>query len=169
MTEGHHCRAEGSACLGTQSCPTLCDPMNSSTPGLPVHHHLPEFTQTHVHRVSAHQFSQSYRLLGTPQPAMPVTSACTELVTVPTRGLPESSLPPVHRGAEMRGQEPSSSRKSLPAGRQGQGSGPSAALSPCSGKLVKAPSKRFVFLLPFLDSHPSAPNSASHIDRKSVV
>ena len=94
---------------------------------------------------------------------MPVTSACTELVTVPTRGLPESSLPPVHRGAEMRGQEPSSSRKSLPAGRQGQGSGPSAALSPCSGKLVKAPSKRFVFLLPFLDSHPSAPNSASHI------
>ena len=34
-----------------QSCPTLCDPMNSSTPGLPVHHQLPEFTQTHVHRV----------------------------------------------------------------------------------------------------------------------
>ena len=35
-----------------QSCPTLCDPMNCSMPGLPVHHHLPEFTQTHVHRVS---------------------------------------------------------------------------------------------------------------------
>ena len=35
-----------------QSRPTLCDPMNRSTPGLPVHHHLPEFTQTHVHRVS---------------------------------------------------------------------------------------------------------------------
>ena len=34
-----------------QSCPTLCDPMNRSTPGLPVHHHLPEFTQTHSHRV----------------------------------------------------------------------------------------------------------------------
>ena len=34
-----------------QSCPTLCNPMNHSTPGLPVHHHLPEFTQTHVHRV----------------------------------------------------------------------------------------------------------------------
>ena len=32
----------------TQSCPTLCDPMNPSTPGLPVHHQLPEFTQTHV-------------------------------------------------------------------------------------------------------------------------
>ena len=35
----------------SQSCPTLCDPMNRSTPGLPVHHRLPEFTQTHVHRV----------------------------------------------------------------------------------------------------------------------
>ena len=32
-----------------QLCPTLCDPMNRSTPGLPVHHQLPEFTQTHVH------------------------------------------------------------------------------------------------------------------------
>ena len=35
----------------TQSCPTLCDPMNHSTPDLSVHHHLPEFTQTHIHRV----------------------------------------------------------------------------------------------------------------------
>ena len=34
-----------------QSCPTLCDPMNCSMPGLPVHHQLPEFTQTHFHRV----------------------------------------------------------------------------------------------------------------------
>ena len=33
----------------TQSCPTRCDPMNHSTPGLPVHHQLPESTQTHVH------------------------------------------------------------------------------------------------------------------------
>ena len=33
------------------SCPTHCDPMNHSTPGFPVHHQLPEFTQTHVHRV----------------------------------------------------------------------------------------------------------------------
>ena len=32
-----------------QSCPTLCDPMTRSTPGLPVHHHLLEFIQTHVH------------------------------------------------------------------------------------------------------------------------
>ena len=36
----------------SQSCPTLWDPMNRSTPGLPVHHQLPEFTQIHVHRVS---------------------------------------------------------------------------------------------------------------------
>ena len=35
-----------------QSCPTLCDSMNRSTPGLPVHHQLPELTQTHVHGVS---------------------------------------------------------------------------------------------------------------------
>ena len=34
-----------------QSCPTLCDPMNHSTPGLPVHHQLLEFSQTHVLRV----------------------------------------------------------------------------------------------------------------------
>ena len=48
-----------------QSCPTLCDPMNRSTPGLPVHHQLPEFTQTHVHRVSdaiqpSHPLSSPY-------------------------------------------------------------------------------------------------------------
>ena len=36
----------------TQSCRTLCNPMNCSTPGFPVHHQLPEFTQIHVHRVS---------------------------------------------------------------------------------------------------------------------
>ena len=36
----------------TQSCLTLCDPMDYNTPGLPVNHQLPEFTQTHVHQVS---------------------------------------------------------------------------------------------------------------------
>ena len=35
----------------TQSCPTLCDPMDCSTPGFPVHHQLPELAQTHVHRI----------------------------------------------------------------------------------------------------------------------
>ena len=38
--------------LVSQLCPTLCDPMNRSTPGLPVHHQLPEFTQTHAYQVS---------------------------------------------------------------------------------------------------------------------
>ena len=53
----------------TQSCPTLCDPMNRSTPGLPVHHQLPEFTQTHVHRVSdAIQLSHP---LSSPSPPAP--------------------------------------------------------------------------------------------------
>ena len=37
------------AAKSLQSCPTLCDPMNSTMPVLPVHHQLPEFTQTHVH------------------------------------------------------------------------------------------------------------------------
>ena len=37
--------------LVTQSCPTLCDPMDCSTPGFPVHHQLPELTQTHIHQV----------------------------------------------------------------------------------------------------------------------
>ena len=43
--------SKGQFSLVTQSCPTLCDPMDCSTPGLPVHHQLLELTQTHVHRV----------------------------------------------------------------------------------------------------------------------
>ena len=42
-----------------QACPTLCDPMNRSTPGLPVHHQLPEFTQTHVHPAISPLFPSS--------------------------------------------------------------------------------------------------------------
>ena len=49
-----------------QSCPTLCDPMNCSMPGLPVHHQLPEFTQTHVHRVG--DAMQSSHPLSSPSP-----------------------------------------------------------------------------------------------------
>ena len=41
-----------------QSCPALCDPRNCSTPGLPVHHQLPEFTQTHVYTFSDIRISQ---------------------------------------------------------------------------------------------------------------
>ena len=53
----------------TQSCPTLCDPMNRSNPGLPVHHQLPEFTQTHVHRVS--DAIQPSHPLSAPSPPAP--------------------------------------------------------------------------------------------------
>ena len=54
-----------------QSCPILCDPMNRSTPGLPVHHQLPEFTQTQVHRVSdAIQPSHRPKYLPAPCPAL---------------------------------------------------------------------------------------------------
>ena len=52
-----------------QSCPTLCDPMNHSTPGLPVHHQLPEFTQTHVHRVG--DAIQPSHPLSSPSPPAP--------------------------------------------------------------------------------------------------
>ena len=52
-----------------QSCPTLCDPMNLSTPGLPVHHQLPEFTQTHVHRVG--DAIQPSHPLSSPSPPAP--------------------------------------------------------------------------------------------------
>ena len=53
-----------------QSCPTLCDPMNCSTPGLPVHHQLPEFTQTHVHWVS--DAIQPSHPLSSPSPPAPI-------------------------------------------------------------------------------------------------
>ena len=56
-------------CSVAQSCLTLCDPMNHSTPGLPVHHHLPEFTQTHVHRVS--DAIQPSHPLSSPSPPAP--------------------------------------------------------------------------------------------------
>ena len=52
-----------------QSCPTLCDPMNRSTPGLPVHHQLPEFAQTHVHRVG--DAIQPSHPLSSPSPPAP--------------------------------------------------------------------------------------------------
>ena len=51
-----------------QSCLTFCDPMNCSTPGLPVHHQLPEFTQIHVHWVSD-AIQPSHPLLSPSPPA----------------------------------------------------------------------------------------------------
>ena len=52
-----------------QSCPTHCDPMNHSTPGLPVYHQLPEFTQTHVYRVG--DAIQPSHPLSSPSPPAP--------------------------------------------------------------------------------------------------
>ena len=77
---GSHCKGNGEGGMAgpgdprkgcqsvssvAQSCATLCDPMNRSTPGLPVHHQLPEFTQTHVHRVG-----------DAIQPSHPLSSPC---------------------------------------------------------------------------------------------
>ena len=52
-----------------QLCPTLCNPMNRSTPGLPVYHQLPEFTQTHVHEVG--DAIQPSHPLSSPSPPTP--------------------------------------------------------------------------------------------------
>ena len=65
------CRKSESDQIGSvaQSCPTLCDPMNRSTPGLPVHHQLLEFTETHVHRVG--DAIQPSHPLSSPSPLAP--------------------------------------------------------------------------------------------------
>ena len=60
----------------TQLCLTLCEPMNRSTPGLPVHHQLPEFTETHVHRVS--DAIQPSHPLSSPSPPAPNPSSHEE-------------------------------------------------------------------------------------------
>ena len=54
----------------TQSCPTLCDPMDCSMPGFPVHHQLPELTQTHVHHISD-AIQPSHPLSSPSPPAFP--------------------------------------------------------------------------------------------------
>ena len=59
-----------------QSCPTLCDPMNRSTPSLPVHHQVPESTQTHFHRAG-----------DAIQPSHPLSSPSLPLNLSPNRGL----------------------------------------------------------------------------------
>ena len=72
-----------------QSCLTLCDPMNCSTPGLPVYHQPPEFTQTHVHRVSdAIQLSHP---LSSPSPPAPQS--------LPAPNEPRTKFPTAYLGA----------------------------------------------------------------------
>ena len=60
-----------------QSCLTLCDPMNHSMPGLPVHHQLPEFIQTHVHRIG--DAIQPSHPLSSPSPPAPNPSQHQDL------------------------------------------------------------------------------------------
>ena len=69
----------------TQSCTTLCNPMNRSTPGLPVHHHLPEFTQTHVHRVS--DAIQPSHPLSSPSPPSPIPPSIRVFSSESTLGM----------------------------------------------------------------------------------
>ena len=69
---GHMVQGQ-SVSSAAQLCPTLCDPMNRSTPGLPVHHQLPEFTQTHVQRVGD-AIQPSHALLS-PSPAFNLSSS----------------------------------------------------------------------------------------------
>ena len=64
-----YCSSLGSVSSVSQSCPTVCDPMNRSTSGLPVHHKLPEFTQTHVHWVC--DIIQPSHPLSSPSPPAP--------------------------------------------------------------------------------------------------
>ena len=63
---------EDQFCSVTQSCTTLCDPMNSSTPGLPVYHQLLEFTQTPIHQVG--DAIQPSHPLSSPSPSAPSPS-----------------------------------------------------------------------------------------------
>ena len=67
-------------------CLTLCDPTNCSTPGLPVHHQLPEFTQTHVHQVSdAIQLSHPLSSPSPPAPNPPSIRVFSYEPTLPIR------------------------------------------------------------------------------------
>ena len=78
----HSCFSSVQFSSVAQSCTTLCDPMNCSTPGLPVHHQLPEFTQTHVHQVS--DAIQPSHPLSSPSPPAPNPS--------PSESFPMSQL-----------------------------------------------------------------------------
>ena len=75
-------------CSVTQSCPTLCDPIDCSTPGLPVLHYLPEFVQTHVHWVND-AIQSSHPLL----PASPPASSLSQ-----HQGLFQSWLISIEKG-----------------------------------------------------------------------
>ena len=72
LTSPHWHTFQFSSVQSLKSCLTLCDPMNRSTPGLPVHHQLPEFTPTHIHRVG--DAIQPSHPLSSPSPPAPNSS-----------------------------------------------------------------------------------------------
>ena len=74
-----------------QSCPTLCDPMNLSKPGLPVHHQIPEFTQTHVHQVGD-AIQPSHPLLSPSPPAPNPSQSFPMSQLLANNGFPDSSV-----------------------------------------------------------------------------
>ena len=76
LIEGKFWRRDSQFSSVAPLCPTFCDPMNRSTPGLPVHHQLPEFTQTQVHRVS-HAIQPSHPL-SSPSPPAPQALPASE-------------------------------------------------------------------------------------------
>ena len=87
-----------------QSCLTLCDPMNCSTLGLPVHHQLPEFTQTHVHRVC--DAIQPSHPLSSPSPLAEAYLTTAFLLDSETRGPGVEDLRKMVRGCSHRGPLP---------------------------------------------------------------
>ena len=73
-----------------QACPTLCDPMDCKTPGLPVYHHLPEFTQTHAHQVG-----------DAIQPSHPLLSPSPPAFSLPQHQGPFQGVSSLHQVAKV--------------------------------------------------------------------
>ena len=98
----------------TQSCLTLCDPMNCSTPGLPVHHHLPEFTQTHIHWVT--DAIEPSHPLSSPSPATAKSlQLCPTLCDSIDGSPPGSPVPGILQARILEWAAISSCPQSLPA------------------------------------------------------
>ena len=121
-----------------QSCSTLCDTMNRSTPGLPVHHKHPEFTQTHIHRVS--DAIQPSHPLSSPSPATAKSlQSCPTLCDSTDGSPPGSPVPGILQARILEWAAISSCPQSLPASesfpmsqffaRGGQSTGVSALAS----------------------------------------
>ena len=121
-----------------QSCPTLCDPMSRSTPGLPIHHHLPELTQTHVHRVC--DAIEPSHPLSSPSPATAKSlQLCPTLCDSIDGSPPGSPVPGILQARILEWAAISSCPQSLPASesfpmsqffaRGGQSTGVSALAS----------------------------------------